>query len=709
MRVFTAVGRVALAAGVALAFVNASFIFWPLQEAGDWRLVFRPPIGASSTLYYPIVYGLIAGAFAALIWRSWRGRPDERRRLLLFAVGMSAGAAPLVVNVLLETIPAYYNFVHQPGVEQPVGAFLFGSLAVIPFLTAYSVLFDHIVDLNVVLRTAMQYALARYTVVATTALPFVALLLVIYREREQPLLAFVSGTRPLLLGATTTAGLLALRFRQRLVALLDRKYFREGYDAQLLLDRTMSDALHASSVAELESQLGSTVARALHCSVALFVKQAGAARFLRVDGTRPISETGVLVTLAGGDVIAMDVDPNDRRSPFARLPPTEQRWLLEGSFVLIVPLHAPDRTLVGLLALTSKQSGLPYSADDRRFLSAVAATVSLALDNLRLRSSASDASERAARECGTCSRLNGPDAKVCACGGVVSECPAPHVLRGIYRLDRRIGSGGMGVVYLARDINLDRPVAIKTLPAVSPEQASQLRTEARAMAAVQHPNLAVIHGVETWQGIPFLVQEYLPGGTLTDRLRSGPMAIRDALTLCSTIAEALEHLHIAGIVHRDVKPSNIGFTERGVPKLLDFGLAKLPKLADHATDNGDTRTVPRPPLFGDTAVAGGTPAYMSPEALDMAAGARPALDLWALAVVLFECVAGLRPFGGSNRDEIRSAMRSGLQHGPRHFNHHCPIPLDEFLLDALHLQPSRRPSSARAMRLQLEHLREADR
>ena len=98
-------------------------------------------------------------------------------------------------------------------------------------------LFDHIVDLKVVLRTAMQYALARYTVVATTALPFVALLLVVYREREQPLLAFVSGTRPLLLGATTTAGLLALRFRQRLVALLDRKYFREGYDSQLLLDR----------------------------------------------------------------------------------------------------------------------------------------------------------------------------------------------------------------------------------------------------------------------------------------------------------------------------------------------------------------------------------------------------------------------------------------------------------------------------------------
>ena len=165
-------------------------------------------------------------------------------------------------------------------------------------------------------------------------------------------------------------------------------------------------------------------------------------------------------------------------------------------------------------------------------------------------------------------------------GGTLIVSAAPHTLRGVYRFDRRLGSGGMGVVYLARDLNLDRPVAIKTLPSVTPEQAARLRVEARAMAAVHHPNLAVIHGVETWQGTPFLIQEFLPGGTLSDRLRGGPLAIDAALRLCGTIAEALDQLHSAGIIHRDVKPSNIGFTDRDVPKLFDFGLAKLPKFSN---------------------------------------------------------------------------------------------------------------------------------
>ena len=133
----------------------------------------------------------------------------------------------------------------------------------------------------------------------------------------------------------------------------------------------------------------------------------------------------------------------------------------------------------------------------------------------------------------------------------------------------------MGVVYRAKDLTLGRAVALKTLPATSPEDSARLRREARAMAAITHPNLALIFGVETWQGTPILVIEYLAGSTLAERLPTGPMAWEEVLELSLVLASVLERVHGSGILHRDVKPSNIGFTEEDVPKLLDFGLVRI--------------------------------------------------------------------------------------------------------------------------------------
>ncbi len=703
-RVFHVVAHTATAVGFLIAAVNLSLAAWPAAVT-DPRMWLRPPGAAAVSLYYPLLYGLTAGAFAALIWRASRGRADEQRRLLLFAVGLTAGAAPLLLQVLLETIPAYYTFVHRPGIEQAVGLVVFGALVLIPFVTAYSVLFDHVVDIKVVLRAALQYALARYTILIVAALPFAALLVLLYRERTQPLVAFVSGTRPLMLGGTVVFGLLALRLRHRLIGMLNRRYFREPYDTRKLLDQIMSDAVRAVSAADLQERLRGSIARAMYADAWLLVHDHTSGMLARPDRTWPIPASGVLITLAQGDSVAMDVDPSDRRSPFRRLPPDEQRWLLDGGFVLIVPLLLADGRLLGLLGLAAKRSGLPYSTDDRQLLGAVATSAALTLDNLRLRSAAGDSSDRAARECQSCSKLNGPDAEKCVCGGPVTPCAAPHSLRGIYRFDRKIGAGGMGVVYLARDLNLDRPVAIKTLPTVSAEHSARLRTEARAMAAVQHHNLAVIHGIETWQGTPFLVQEFLAGGTLAERLRGQPMGVNDALQLVATIALALEHLHAAGIVHCDVKPSNIGFTDHDVPKLLDFGLARLPKLVDPETHTGSETRSDAPVKFGDTAVHGGTPAYMSPEALDGVVAPRPALDLWALGVVCFECLTGRRPFGGASRDEIKASVSGGLLEPPSRLNDRCSPALDGFLTAWLHAQPARRPASAREIWNQLERLR----
>ncbi len=133
----------------------------------------------------------------------------------------------------------------------------------------------------------------------------------------------------------------------------------------------------------------------------------------------------------------------------------------------------------------------------------------------------------------------------------------------------------MGVVYKGHDLTLDRVVALKTLPRLSAGEATQLRREARAMASVEHPHLASIYGAETWRGAPVLVLEHLPGGTLADRVAAGSIPIAHVVTAGRAIAQALRHLHGLGMLHRDVKPSNIGYAAGDVPKLMDFGLAKL--------------------------------------------------------------------------------------------------------------------------------------
>ena len=156
------------------------------------------------------------------------------------------------------------------------------------------------------------------------------------------------------------------------------------------------------------------------------------------------------------------------------------------------------------------------------------------------------------------------------------------------------------------------------------------------MAAVAHPAIAQIHGLETWHGRPLLVVEFLQGGTLAARLDRGPLPGAEAVGVVLTLAEALTALHDAGYVHGDVKPSNIGFASDGAPKLLDFGLARL------------THDHDRP--------AGGTLSYMSPEVLG-GERAGEADDVWSLCVVLYEMVAGRRPFIGDGADEVAARIR----------------------------------------------------
>ena len=228
---------------------------------------------------------------------------------------------------------------------------------------------------------------------------------------------------------------------------------------------------------------------------------------------------------------------------------------------------------------------------------------------------------------------------------------------GSYEIIAPIGSGGMGEVYQAHDTKLGRDVAIKVLPeafAHDPERLSRFQREAKMLAALNHPNIATIHGLEQSNGTSYLVMELVSGETLQERIRhEGPPPVEEALSIAKQIAEALEAAHEKGIIHRDLKPANVKLTPEGKVKVLDFGLAKA-----FAEDTETSDPINSPTLSMAATMHGvilGTAAYMSPEqARGKAVDKRT--DIWAFGCVLYELLCGRPAFHGEDVTEILAAV-----------------------------------------------------
>jgi serine/threonine protein kinase len=263
-----------------------------------------------------------------------------------------------------------------------------------------------------------------------------------------------------------------------------------------------------------------------------------------------------------------------------------------------------------------------------------------------------------------------------------------HLVGGRYRIEGMLGRGGMGIVYAATHQLTQRRVAVKVLegdPGELPAQRERFLSEARTAAAVRHPNIVDILDMGTHHGAPFLVMELLEGSTL-DPVLSDRRALShaDCLNFMLPIIGALATLHDAGIVHRDVKPSNIFLYRAGphliVPKLLDFGLARAV---------GDARLT-------RSGVVIGTPLYMAPE---HAAGAQvgPAADVWSTGVVLFECMTGALPYSSTDRAVIAAQVLAGHVRPVRQVRPDLPEPLAEAIDLALQRDLGRRHASMRAL------------
>jgi len=275
-----------------------------------------------------------------------------------------------------------------------------------------------------------------------------------------------------------------------------------------------------------------------------------------------------------------------------------------------------------------------------------------------------------------------------------------------YRVISRLGAGGMGEVYLAHDTRLDRTVALKLLPsdvAADPERMRRFEHEARAAAALSHPNVAHVYEIGEHQGVLFLAMEYVEGQTLTELIRDRRLDLPAILDISIQVADALEEAHSRGIVHRDVKPSNIMLTARSRAKVLDFGLAKMHLSKAHAiTASAPTQTFVNP--VTDSGRVVGTVQYMSPEQA-LGAEVDHRSDIFSLGAVMYEMATGSPPFPGPTPAAVYDGILNRGPAPPRHVNPDLPEVLERIIYKALEKECDLRYQTVADLRADLKRMR----
>lgn len=679
---------------------------------------------APESMYWPVLFVLTVPAVAFLVAR-YRSESAERRRKVAWFLGaLAVGFAPLIVAAIATPfLPA----LQDESVRRQVGLVVYLALGSIVPMTAYAVAVNRVMDLQFVIRATLQYALARYAIWAAILGPVTYLVLDIVVNRRLTFVQYVDTRHPAALVAFSGVGLLTLTFRPQLIGLVDRWFLREPLDPAEVMARLERRFRTSESLRAISAALAEELTTALHAGrVTVLLLGEDAATLVALDGAAPpLPRQSVLRDLlqaTRGEVIV------DARATLPRLlPEVDQDWLAATGAQILSPLVGASGELLGVVAIGPGTSDLPYTERHVALATAMCGQAAMQLENRWLRETrAAAAGTPAARAgvawqdepaawCPNCSETWSPDTRRCRCGTATRPAVLPLFVNAKFRLQRFLGAGGTGVVYLATDMALDRKVAIKTLPPMRREYAERLRREARAMASVLHPNLATIYGAEEWHDTPLLIVEYLEGGTLLDWLARGAMPVDETLDLGIMLADVLDRVHGSGVLHRDIKPSNIGYTADGVPKLLDFGLAAM--LDRSKGPDAAAAVMPEPAelaaRFRDLQASStltithqvvGTPLYLSPEAL---AGAPPreSFDLWSLHMVLYEAIAGRHPFAGRAVPDVVDAIQHTTVADIRDVRPECPAAVAAYLNDALSRVAERRPAAAADVRTALRALR----
>jgi eukaryotic-like serine/threonine-protein kinase len=643
---------------------------------------------------------LVAGiAILAISYRRSLDR-NEKRRVRVLVVGTAISLASASVLVWFDTFAGRMTSLW-------IIVWIVSVINVAcPVSLAYAILRHRVLDVSVIIRQGLQYALARGGIIGFVPALGVLFILDLAVNSDQRV-GDIFRSRGWIYAAAAALSILAYWKRQEWLVAIDRRFFRERYSGQQVLRAVVTEIRTATSFEHAAARVVEQIEAALHPEFLAVLVRTSSQPEYRAVATLPKGQTPPRIT-PENKVIALlrvlgkplELLLGDSKWLDERLPRDESEFVRRARIGMLAPIAMGTGQTEALLALGIKRSEEPYTREDEALIETITSSLALLLHQP---AQSGDRAMTQFHECPACGTCYDPASIACSTDSAkLMPMRFSRLLSSRYRLERRLGQGGMGTVYAANDTSLERRVAIKLIRddwVESVEAVQRFRREARAAAGFAHPNVVTIYdyGVEA-ETRAFLVMELLEGETLRDELkRQKRLSASRLLQVMRGVCAAVQAAHQRDLIHRDLKPENIFIAKTGAGetvKVLDFGIAKFLPSHNDATLTGAGAAT-------HTGILVGTPSYMSPEQL-LGEQLDVQWDLWSLAVVAYEGLTGTLPFDRQSGPDWRRAILSGTFTPLDQHLENPPALWQTFFTKSFATDRNHRPRSAEEFLIQLE-------